>query len=307
MKIAIIGASRNRNGIGQYIAKYFQKNDAAVTAVLGSTEKTAQRAVAGLGLYGIQAKAYGDFDRMIHLENPNAIVIASPVQTHYDYLIKSIDSELNIFCEKPFFWHPKESLPQMLDNLFKRAAHKKLTIAMNAQWPFSIPYYQELCGPIDSQPIDTFYIHLSPIFTGKEMLIDSLPHGLSMLHFALGAGEIHSLETEKDFEKISLRFNYRSNTHNCKVLIRLESQKQQPRRFQYGFNGKIVNRVVDSNNYDIQFEYQNRNIKIEDPLELSVKDFIAALREQREPVIGKSHIVATTLLLKKIYDQYEME
>ncbi|MHC4792424.1 MAG: Gfo/Idh/MocA family protein [Planctomycetota bacterium] len=305
MKIAIIGASRNRNGIGQYIAKYFQKNHAAVTAVLGSTEKTAQSAVAGLGLYGIKAKAYGDFDRMIRLENPNAIVIASPVQTHYEYLVKSIDSGLNIFCEKPFFWHPKESLPEMLDNLFKRAAHKKLTIAMNAQWPFSIPYYQELCGPIDTQPIDTFFIHLSPIFTGKEMLIDSLPHGLSMLHFALGAGEIHSLETEKDVKKIALRFNYRSNNHNCKVLIRLESQKQQPRSFQYGFNGKIVSRVVDSDNYDIHFKYQNRNIKIADPLELSVKDFIAALREQREPVIGKSHIVATTLLLKKIYDQYE--
>ena len=54
--------------------------------------------------------------------------------------------------------------------------------------------------------------------------------------------------------------------------------------------------------YDIYFSYQNRKIKIEDPLELSVKDFIAAVRDQREPVIGKSHIITTTQLLNRIYN-----
>ena len=39
MKISIIGAGRNNNGIGEYIAKYFHKNKAIVTSVLGTTKK----------------------------------------------------------------------------------------------------------------------------------------------------------------------------------------------------------------------------------------------------------------------------
>jgi len=41
-----------------------------------------------------------------------------------------------------------------------------------------------------------------------------------------------------------------------------------------------------------------------DPLELSVQDFIEAVREQREPLIGYSHILNNMSLLRKIYDSY---
>jgi predicted dehydrogenase len=302
MNISIIGASRNRNGIGQYIAKYFQKNQACVVSALGTTEKTAHSAVDALRLYDINANAYDDFHLMIHLEKPNAVVIASPLLTHYDYLMKSIDLGLNIFCEKPFFWQKKMDLMPALDNLFNMAASKKLTIAMNSQWPFSVPFYEDLCGPLEGQTMASFFMRLSPGCWGKEMILESLPHGLSMLYFVLGAGEIHALEIKNRTKNKSIRFDYITPDHKCNVLIELESQQYQPRSFKYGFNGKIVNRVVDLDHYDIYFQYQNRKIKIVDPLELSVKNFIAAVREQREPVIGKSHIVATTKLLNKIYD-----
>ena len=134
------------------------------------------------------------------------------------------------------------------------------------------------------------------------MILDSLPHALSILHFVLGAGEIQALEIENHTTKKSIRFDYITPGHKCDVLIALESQQHQPRSFRYGFNGKIVDRVVDLDRYDIYFQYLDKKIKIEDPLELSVKDFIAAVREQREPMIGKSHIVATTKLLNKIYN-----
>ena len=302
MNISIIGASRNRNGIGQYIAKYFQKNQACVISALGTTEKTAHSAADALKQYDINANAYSDFHLMMHLEKPNAVVIASPLRTHYDYLMKSIDLGLNIFCEKPFFWQKKKDVSLMLDNLFDKAASKKLTVAMNSQWPFSIPFYEDLCGPLEGQTMTSFFMRLSPGCSGKEMILESLPHALSMLYFVLGAGELHALEIEYRTTKKSIRFDYIAPDHKCDVLIELESQQHQPRDFQYGFNGKIVNRIVVSDHYDIYFQYQSRKIKIEDPLELSVKDFIAAVGEQREPVIGKSHIVATTKLLNKIYN-----
>ena len=65
MKVSIIGAGRNNNGIGEYIAKYFHKNNVTVISVLGTTTKTARHASTRLKRYGIQASAYTDFDHMI--------------------------------------------------------------------------------------------------------------------------------------------------------------------------------------------------------------------------------------------------
>lgn len=306
MKVSIIGAGRNRNGIGKYIGKYFQKNGATVTSVLGTTEKTSHNASSDLKQYGIYATAYTDFNRMVEKERPDTIVIASPSPTHYEYLIKSIEAGLHIFCEKPFICHVNGNIQVLLENIFKIAENKNLKIAMNSQWPFSIPYYEELCGTIDSQKIESFFIGLSPVCAGKEMIIDSVPHALSILYYILGDGEIANLDIEFHEEQMSIKFIYSSNKNACKVLIRLLRKERQPRDFSFGFNDKIVSRSLDIESYDIYFNYINRSLKIADPLDLSVQDFIAAVREKRESLIGKPHIVSNTTLVKQIYDSCEL-
>ena len=45
---------------------------------------------------------------------------------------------------------------------------------------------------------------------------------------------------------------------------------------------------------------------IKDPLDLSVQNFIRAVKENWEPLIGKAHIMNNMSLLKKIYDACEM-
>jgi NAD(P)-dependent dehydrogenase (short-subunit alcohol dehydrogenase family) len=46
LRVSIIGVRRNRNGIGEYIAKYFHHQKASVVAVLGTSEETRCRALA---------------------------------------------------------------------------------------------------------------------------------------------------------------------------------------------------------------------------------------------------------------------
>jgi hypothetical protein len=306
MKVAIVGAGRNRNGIGQYIGKYFQQNGASVISVLGTTEKTAHNASSILKQYGINATSYTDFDKMVEKEKPDTVVIASPTPTHCEYLIKSIEVGLHIFCEKPFIWHEKGDMGGLLENIFKMAESKNLKIAMNAQWPFSLPYYEELCGTINSEKIDSFFIRLSPMCEGKEMIVESTPHALSILYYIFGKGEIINLDIEPHEEKMIIKFNYSSNTKAYNVLIRLVKREFQPREFSFGFNDKIVKRSLDLESYDIYFNHANRTVKIVDPLDLSVQDFISAVKEQREPLIGKSHIINNTNLLKQIYDSCEL-
>ena len=59
---------------------------------------------------------------------------------------------------------------------------------------------------------------------------------------------------------------------------------------------------LDLENYQIYFNHAQKTLKIADPLDLSVQDFITAVRDKREPLIGKSHIIHNTLLLNQIYE-----
>ena len=305
MKLAIIGARRNRNGIGEYIGKYFHKNGAPITSVLGTAEKTAQHASSALRKYGIHSTPYSDFYEMVEREKPDTAVIASPSPTHHEYLVKCIDLGLNIFCEKPFIWHETGDIRGITQNILERANQRNLTVAMNSQWPFSVRYYEEICGPIDSRRTNKFFISTSPISLGKDMIPESVPHALSMLYSVFGDGEIVGLLFQFHQEKMVVKFRYQSGTNDCDVLISLVRKIQQPRDFCFGFNDRIVHRILDLVNYDIYFGYEDKKIKIIDPLELSVRDFIEAVRVKREPLIGCPHIMSNMSLLKEIYNSYQ--
>ena len=305
MKVSIIGARRNRNGIGEYIGKYFHKNGATIISVLGTAEKTAQNASSTLRKYGIDSTPYTDFYKMVESQKPDTAVIASPSSTHYEYLVKCIDFGLNIFCEKPFIWTETDDIRGTIENIFEKANQKNLTLAMNSQWPFSIKYYEKICGPIDIRKTNKFFISMSPISIGKDMIPESVPHALSMLYFVFGDGEIVNLCFEPNEEKMIINFKYISKTKDCDVFIRLVRKEQQPRNFLFGFNDRIVSRILDFENYDIYFNYGNKTVSIVDPLELSVQNFIEAVREKCGPLIGYAHIVSNVSSVKKIYDSYE--
>ena len=308
MKTAIIGAGRNKSGIGQYIGKYFQKNGSMVVSVLGTTEKTAFKASSTLTQYGIDATYYTDFNRMMKKERPDAVVIASPAVTHYEYLINCVKEGVHIFCEKPFVWQDKNDMDinSLLENIFETAQCNDLKIAMNSQWPFSLPCYEQLCGPVHSQKMDTFFIRLSPMVSGKQMIIESVPHALSILYAVFGDGQIDHLSIQAYKQKIIITFDYNFATGYCGVIIELVRTMLPPRSFSYGFNGKIIHRVLDLDTYDIFFKYLDNLLMIKDPLELSVQDFISAVREKRHPLIGKAHIISNMGLLKEVYDACEI-
>jgi len=305
MKISIIGAGRTRNGIGEYIGKYFHQQGARVASVLGTTEKTSLQASSALQRYGIQAHHYTDFDEMVKAEKPDAVVIASPSSTHYEYLLKSIDSGLHIFCEKPFLWDDHTDTRKRIEDIFEKAREKKLVIAMNSQWPFSIDSYEEICGKIEIQETSHFFMRMSPFSPGKAVIPESVPHPLSILYCQLGSGEMQNLNFESGGEgKLDIRFTYLFGTRACDVLIRLVHQKTQPREFSYGFNGRIVSRSLDMENYEIFFHYGNKKLRIVDPLELSVKNFMEAIEKKTEPLIGAPHILHNMSLLKEINDGF---
>jgi hypothetical protein len=306
MRVSIIGAGRNRNGIGEYIGKYFHLNGAEVTSVLGTSEETSRGATTALRKYGIVSAPYTNFYRMAEQEKPDGVVIASPSATHYDYLLKCVDLGVHIFCEKPFVWQPPGDLERSVEDILRKADEKKLTVAMNSQWPFAMASYEALCGPVEVKPVNTFSVLMSPFSPGMQMIPESVPHALSLVYGVFGEGEIHAVECESPGEKeMLITFRYLSKKGACDVAIQLVSQKDQPREFRFGFNDRMVTRSIHLKTYEISFHYGDRQIRIVDPLHLSVKDFIEAVKVRREPLIGPGLILNNTVLVKKIYDGCE--
>jgi predicted dehydrogenase len=301
LNVSIIGAGRTRNGIGEYIGKYFHKCGARVTSVLATTEKTGLQASSALKKYGIEAHPHTTFEEMVRGEKPDAVVIASPSSTHYEYLLKCLDSGLHIFCEKPFLWDDHTDIQKRAEDVLKKAREKKITIAMNSQWPFSIDDYEKICGGISIRESNHFSIRMSPFSPGRVMIPESVPHPLSILYCRLGPGRMEGLNFESDGEEeMGIRFTYLFGTRACDVLIRLVHQETQPREFSYGFNDRVVSRSLDLNNYEIYFHYGNKKVKIADPLELSVKNFMEAVEKGTEPLIGAAHILHNVSLLKAV-------
>jgi hypothetical protein len=305
LNVSIIGAGRARNGIGEYIGKYFHQHGAKVTSVLGTTEQTSLQASLALRKYGIEARPYTNFDEMVGSEKPDAVVIASPSSTHYEYLLKSLNSELHVFCEKPFIWGNGMDIEKRMEEIFGKARERKLTIAMNSQWPFSLEDYEKVCGGVEIKEANHFFIRMSPFSPGRVMIPESVPHPLSLLYCRLGAGEIQNLNFESEGEgEMTIRFTYLFGTRTCHVVIKLVHQKTPPRDFSFGFNGKIVFRSLDLENYEIYFNYGEKRLRIVDPLELSVKNFMGAVEKKTDPLIGAPHILHNMSLLKTIDDGF---
>jgi len=306
IKIAIVGAGRNRNGIGEYTAKYFHQNGVSVVAVIATTEAKAKKASSALKTYGIDAVAYADFEKMEKNEQPDCVAIASPSETHYEYILKSIEAGAHVFCEKPFIFSKEINLSAKLDNIFEAAEKKNIKIAMNSQWPFSVPFYEQVSGFVDRPKIETFFIKMSPLCLGKDVVPEAVPHALSILYHLCGEGSVEAVEMTSSGKGMSIEFIYRAKSILCKVQVVLESKREQPRDFLFGFNGQIVKRVLDMENYDMYFCCKDKKLKINDPLELSVKNFISAIKGEDEPLIGRLHILNNMHLLEKIYNEFRM-
>ena len=301
MDIAIIGAGRNKNGIGHYIGKFFQKNGARVVAVLGTTPVSAKQAAQALDDNGNHPSAYTDFRNLLENKVVDAVVIASPNVTHLAYLTACIDAGVHMFCEKPLLHPDMPDLPKTLEKLLAAINKNRLILAMNSQWPFAMPDYERLCGRISPEAMASFCIHLSPLADGLEMIPDSVPHALSLMYHVLGKGQLADLSISRGDGVMTLTGIYQARMTDCRFQIHLTRHTHQPRPFSFGWNGRMVHRRLTMEPYEISFQHKEDILTICDPLELSVKNFIAATSGSDLSPVGPAHILETTSMLNHIY------
>lgn len=68
-----------------------------------------------------KVNTYSDFNKMIDIEKPDFVVVATPTRFHYPMVKYALDNNVNIFCEKPFSLTSSQG-----EELVKTATQKSL-------------------------------------------------------------------------------------------------------------------------------------------------------------------------------------
>ena len=90
----------------------------------------------------------------------------------------------HVLVEKPVIWHGADaaegtSWRARVDDLGRRFAEHGLVLAVNAQWPWTLPAFAALHGAPEETP-RALEMGLAPASSGRAMLGDALPHPLSL-------------------------------------------------------------------------------------------------------------------------------
>ena len=311
-RVGVIGARKNISGIGEFFVKFFNECGAEVVCIMGNTEESAAETSKHLyEKYNVKVKHYADIREMLRNERLDIVAICSPSRTHYQYLVECLNTGVSVLCEKPFVWGDRlETLVKETESIIGLAKKNVLQLGMNCQWVFTLEYYQSLCGKVIPENVTEFYMYLNPSVKGDEMIPESLPHAIGMLSYVLGAGRVDNMSFTLSEKKdcMNLSFNYLSKFGCCPAQIELKYMDAQPRIFRYGFNGHIVDRVIDlAVDYKISFRYSENKIQIEDPLKSSILDFLTSHINRTSPKINSQQILINMEQLTNVYHAFSVQ
>ena len=285
LRVAIIGASRRKQGTGPYVARIFHELGHTVSAFVGTSTATIEETQLSLrSQYGIEAQGFTSLTQLLDQRTIDVIAICSPATTHAEYLREALKTNCAIFCEKPFLWShdtPVDSCVSETQKLIHVAQKKGTYIHLNTQWPYTLPYFHQLypSTKTDAGNINHFSMLLSPNSAGPSMIVDSASHLLSMLYHLMGTGELQSIQWQPTFSDNTrtarLNFVYCHHHGATNVVFDVCNSSEIPKPAAYAINHCRVDRRVAMPDYVLKLARDNTEIDMIDPLELSIRDFIA--------------------------------
>ena len=92
-------------------------------------------------------KAYGSYDEIIKDKDIDVVYIATPHSNHYEYIIKSLNNNNHVLCEKAITVNEKE-----LEEALKIAREKNLVLE-EAMTLFHMPLYEKVIKKINNEDL----------------------------------------------------------------------------------------------------------------------------------------------------------
>ena len=134
-----------------------------------------------------------NYDRIIAEKDIEAVVIATPPQTHYELAYQAIKAHKHVFIEKPMTTNYQDAI-----DLTGRAVEDGLTLMVGHTFIYH-PVINDLKKLIDTGELgDIYSINFEMVNLGKfqqlGVLWDLLPHGVSIILYLLNNPEVVRIE-----------------------------------------------------------------------------------------------------------------
>ena len=271
-RIAILGS----RGIGFFHTRIFHQLGHQICGVLGSSKPTAELAAESLkDAYGIVVKPYSNLNKLLLFENPDVVSICTPPQLHLPQLIKILDKEKPVFCEKPIFWHNGITHKEVMNYVKRLNKYSRSILHVNTSNASLIKNIKSQLDSIRIIKNFTFEFHTNSSFKGYDIAVDLLPHGISMLLELFGLRKITRFSHRVKKNSYNCKFNF----GNCSTEFKFMSGKNIEKKLQFSINDYQFLRVqqnLGNKNFNVALKDLKHNelIKIEDPFENYIKRFL---------------------------------
>ena len=292
---AILGA----RGIGFFHARIFQQLGCQVSAVLGSSKLSAEKASSDLNkVYGINAKPFFILDDLILETKPDIISICTPPKFHLEQLIAALNCGISVFCEKPIFWHKGISYNEVINGVKRINSFSDSTFHVNTSNASFIEIIKDRIPAKNSIKSFSLEFNTKGEYKYEEIACDLLPHGISILLELFGLQEITHLNHKFLKNSYYCEFKYGRYSIKFKFLV----GKKVRKKLLFSINSHQFLRFQENvglTNYRVGLTDLKYNdlIRVEDPFEIYIKRFLESCTKKNTNIIKKDKMVLNNIML----------
>ena len=288
LRFGIVGARRVRQGLGPFIARDLARLGHRVAAVLGRSEGSARAAAYDVHAASDQSpEPFGDRAAFLR-SGLDAVVVATPAGTHVVEVEAALRAGLHVLAEKPLLWHPETDWVRTAERLEDVAHVAGVTLAGNAQWPWTLGAYAALFG-LDRGALvgaQRLAMGLAPASTGRQMIGDALPHPLSVAQaLRPDLDRAADVRFERDGDaRLVVRAALEGDGPPVALEVHLDgAAAAPPRRAWLELDGRRAERCVRPRDYALFLRDGARLVDLPDPLSARIAAFCDAVAAADRP------------------------
>ncbi len=282
-RCGLVGPGRTRDGLGPFLARELEQASARVVAVVGRDAGRSAAAAAELSArLRREVAAFPSVAAMLEGCELDALVVAAPIEAHLPALRAALAAGVSVLCEKPLV-APEEHavVPELLDAF----AARRLVLMENCQLPNVLPAFDRLHPSARSARLARFEMHMAPSGVGRDLVVGSLSHFLSMLQALLPVDRRTRLAAARiaprgpAIERTRVDLELEDPFPRVQAALYVARSVDQPRPQWFAVNGQRIERRIRTSDYAMSYCSGDRCIEVEDPLAALVRTFVRLLTE----------------------------